>query len=62
MNGMSSLFNRLSAKISGISNGLFGQSVTRAKLNAMASYDQSNELFQVGMNPVCWNECLSCHA
>ncbi|EIN13978.1 cyclopropane fatty acid synthase [Punctularia strigosozonata HHB-11173 SS5] len=46
MGGMSSLFNRLSARISGISNALFGQSVTRARLNAMASYDQSNELFK----------------
>jgi len=38
--------------VSGLYNGFFGQTHSQARLNAVASYDQSNELFKV---------ILSCH-
>lgn len=33
--------------MSAISNAFFGQTLAQARLNAVASYDQSNELFKV---------------
>lgn len=47
MSDNTSSFIRLTTALSGISNALFGQTLASARLNAMASYDQSNSLFQV---------------
>jgi cyclopropane-fatty-acyl-phospholipid synthase len=47
MTGLSSTVFRLTSAISGLSNAFFGQTRSQARLNAMASYDQSNELFKV---------------
>ncbi|KAF8131169.1 Mycolic acid cyclopropane synthetase-domain-containing protein [Boletus edulis] len=46
MDGFSSTFSRLTSAISGLSNAFLGQTRSRARLNAIASYDQSNELFK----------------
>jgi cyclopropane-fatty-acyl-phospholipid synthase len=47
MTGLSSLMARVTSAISGLSNAFLGQTPSQARLNAMASYDQSNELFKV---------------
>lgn len=47
MDGFSSAFSRVTSAISGFSNAFLGQTRSRARLNAIASYDQSNELFKV---------------
>ena len=47
MDGLSSTISRVSSAISGLSNAFLGQTRSRARLNAIASYDQSNELFKV---------------
>lgn len=47
MDGFSSAFTRITSAISGLSNAFLGQTRSRARLNAIASYDQSNELFKV---------------
>ena len=44
---LSSTFARLSSTISGLYNSFLGQSPSQARLNAITSYDQSNELFKV---------------
>ncbi|KAN0097861.1 Mycolic acid cyclopropane synthetase domain containing protein [Tylopilus felleus] len=46
MDGLSSTISRVSSAISGLSNAFLGQTRSRARLNAIASYDQSNELFK----------------
>ncbi|EJF60808.1 cyclopropane-fatty-acyl-phospholipid synthase [Dichomitus squalens LYAD-421 SS1] len=46
MSALHSLFSRLTAAFSGIRNAFFGQTHSRARLNVIASYDQSNELFK----------------
>ena len=46
MVGLGSMFCRFSAVVSGLYNAFFGQSLTRARLNVMESYDQSNDLFK----------------
>jgi cyclopropane-fatty-acyl-phospholipid synthase len=46
---LSSTVARLSSAISGLYNSFLGQSRSQARLNAIASYDQSNELFKVWM-------------
>jgi cyclopropane-fatty-acyl-phospholipid synthase len=48
MIGLSSTLTRVTSAISGLSNAFFGQTQLQARLNAIASYDQSNELFKVG--------------
>lgn len=50
MTGMSSLFNRVTATLSGLSNAFFGQTLAQSRLNAMMAYDQSNELFMVNIS------------
>lgn len=50
MSGMTSLFNRVTATVSGLSNAFFGQTPAQARLNAMMAYDQSNELFMVSVS------------
>lgn len=47
MTGLSSTLNRVVSALSGLSNGIAGQTRSKARLNAIASYDQSNELFKV---------------
>jgi cyclopropane-fatty-acyl-phospholipid synthase len=47
MQCMSSSLHRVASALSGWTNALFGQTLSRARLNAMASYDQSNDLFRV---------------
>jgi cyclopropane-fatty-acyl-phospholipid synthase len=42
-----SIFVQLTTALSGLYNALFGQSLHNSKLNVIASYDQSNELFKV---------------
>lgn len=45
---LSSAVARMSSAISGLYNSFLGQTRSQARLNAIASYDQSNELFKVG--------------
>ncbi len=47
MSAISSLYGRVAAAVSGLRNAFFGQTRSRARLNVIASYDQSNELFKV---------------
>lgn len=47
MVGLSSTIGRVSSVLSALSNALLGQTRSQARLNAIASYDQSNELFKV---------------
>ena len=44
---LSSTVARLSSALTGLYNSFLGQSRSQARLNAIASYDQSNELFKV---------------
>jgi hypothetical protein len=44
---LSSTAARFSSTISGLYNSFLGQSHSQARLNVIASYDQSNELFKV---------------
>lgn len=46
-NTLSSAVARLSSAISSTYNCFLGQTRSQARLNAIASYDQSNELFKV---------------
>lgn len=48
MSGLSSTFDRIASTLSSWMTAFLGQTLSRARLNAMASYDQSNELFKVG--------------
>jgi cyclopropane-fatty-acyl-phospholipid synthase len=47
MDGLTSAVSRVTSAISGLSNAFLGQTRSKARLNAIASYDQSNELFKV---------------
>ena len=40
------MLSRFSSAISGLYNAFLGQSLSRAKLNVMDAYDQSNDLFK----------------
>lgn len=54
MSGLSSTLNRVVSTLSGLHNGIIGQTRSQARLNAIASYDQSNELFKVSnTHPFC---------
>lgn len=46
MIGLGSTLSRLSAVASGLYNAFLGQSLSRARLNVMDAYDQSNDLFK----------------
>ena len=46
MTGLSSTLNRVVSVLTGLHNGLAGQTRSKARLNVIASYDQSNELFK----------------
>ena len=54
MDGLTSTISRITSAISGLSNAFLGQTRSRARLNAIASYDQSNELFKV----CCKEDCI----
>ncbi|EGO01472.1 hypothetical protein SERLA73DRAFT_131752 [Serpula lacrymans var. lacrymans S7.3] len=62
MDGLSSAVSRISSAISGVSNAFLGQTRSKARLNAIASYDQSNELFKAFLSKemmyscALWNE------
>ncbi|KAJ7062782.1 cyclopropane-fatty-acyl-phospholipid synthase [Mycena amicta] len=43
---LSSIAVRISSRLSGLFNNLFGQTRTQARLNVVAAYDQSNEFFK----------------
>ncbi|KAG6918497.1 hypothetical protein DXG01_013857 [Tephrocybe rancida] len=43
---LSSVVARVSSAVSGLYNSFLGQTRSQARLNAIASYDQSNELFK----------------
>ena len=51
MSAIHSLYSRLAAAFSGLRNAFFGQTRSRARLNVIASYDQSIELFKVRAPP-----------
>jgi len=46
MTSMTSIFRRLSTTVSGWSNAYFGQTRSRSRLNVIAGYDQSNDLYE----------------
>ncbi|KAH9012925.1 Mycolic acid cyclopropane synthetase-domain-containing protein [Lactarius pseudohatsudake] len=46
MTSLNSVFKRLSSAVSGVYIALFGQTLTQARLNCVAGYDLSNELFK----------------
>ncbi|KZT01851.1 cyclopropane-fatty-acyl-phospholipid synthase [Laetiporus sulphureus 93-53] len=54
---VSSIYSRLTAAISSFSNALIGQTRFRARLNAIASYDQSNDLFQAFLSSEMMYSC-----
>ncbi|KAJ3487084.1 hypothetical protein NLI96_g3776 [Meripilus lineatus] len=57
MTGLSSFLSRLSSTVSGLSNAIFGQTKFQARLNAIASYDQSNELFKAFLSSEMMYSC-----
>ncbi|KAI0357092.1 cyclopropane-fatty-acyl-phospholipid synthase [Trametes cingulata] len=54
---VSSLYSRLLAAFSGLRNAFFGQTRSRARLNVIASYDQSNELFKAFLSKEMMYSC-----
>ncbi|KAI0761759.1 cyclopropane-fatty-acyl-phospholipid synthase [Irpex lacteus] len=50
-------FARLLSFISSLANALFGQSKFQARLNAIASYDQSNDLFEAFLSKEMMYSC-----
>ncbi|KAI0654338.1 cyclopropane-fatty-acyl-phospholipid synthase [Cubamyces menziesii] len=54
---VSSLYSRLAAAFSGLRNAFFGQTRSRARLNVIASYDQSNELFKAFLSKEMMYSC-----
>ncbi|KAI0260501.1 putative cyclopropane fatty acid synthase [Gloeopeniophorella convolvens] len=57
MAGLTSVFRRISSAMSGLSNALFGQTRANARLNVIASYDQSNELFKAFLSKEMMFSC-----
>jgi hypothetical protein len=49
MASLTSVFKRLNLAVSGLYSAFFGQTLAQSRLNVVASYDQSNELFKVGL-------------
>ncbi|THV00553.1 cyclopropane-fatty-acyl-phospholipid synthase [Dendrothele bispora CBS 962.96] len=54
---LSSTFAKVSAAVSGLYNSFLGQTKSQARLNAMASYDQSNELFKAFLSDEMMYSC-----
>ncbi|KAI0808152.1 cyclopropane-fatty-acyl-phospholipid synthase [Fomes fomentarius] len=57
MSALSSLYGRLAAAFSGLRNAFFGQTRSRARLNVISSYDQSNELFKAFLSKEMMYSC-----
>lgn len=57
MDNLSSAVSRVTSAISGISNAFLGQTRSKARLNAIASYDQSNELFKAFLSQEMMYSC-----
>lgn len=57
MGHLSSTVNRIASAISGLSNAFLGQTRWKARLNAIASYDQSNELFKAFLSKEMMYSC-----
>ncbi|KAI0290318.1 hypothetical protein BC826DRAFT_1155469 [Russula brevipes] len=53
MTSMTSIFSHLSTTVSGWSNAYFGQTRSRSKLNVIAGYDQSNNLYEASVTGWC---------
>ncbi|KAJ3754573.1 cyclopropane-fatty-acyl-phospholipid synthase [Lentinula raphanica] len=54
---LSSSFARVSSAASGLYNSFFGQTKSQARLNAIASYDQSNTLFKAFLSHEMMYSC-----
>ncbi|PPQ68356.1 hypothetical protein CVT26_005919 [Gymnopilus dilepis] len=54
---LSSLVAKISSAISGLYNSFLGQTTSQARLNAIASYDQSNELFKAFLSKEMMYSC-----
>ncbi|KAF5346905.1 hypothetical protein D9758_010132 [Tetrapyrgos nigripes] len=54
---LSSTFSKISAAVSGLYNCFLGQTKSQARLNAIASYDQSNELFKAFLSHEMMYSC-----
>jgi cyclopropane-fatty-acyl-phospholipid synthase len=54
MVSLTSVFKRFNLALSGLYSAFLGQTLTQARFNVVASYDQSNELFKV-----CASWCLT---
>ncbi|KAG1715671.1 hypothetical protein ID866_1475 [Astraeus odoratus] len=57
MSNLPSTVNRVASVISGLSNAFLGQTRWKARLNAIASYDQSNELFKAFLSKEMMYSC-----
>ncbi|KAI0318099.1 cyclopropane fatty acid synthase [Amylostereum chailletii] len=57
MTGTMPFVARLTATLSGLSNAFFGQTLHNSKLNVIASYDQSNELFKAFLSDEMMYSC-----
>lgn len=57
MDHLSSAVSRISSAISALSNAFLGQTRSKARLNAIASYDQSNELFKAFLSKEMMYSC-----
>lgn len=55
---LSSSVAKISSAISGLYNSFLGQTRSQARLNVIASYDQSNELFKVKLSRVSLTPCF----
>ncbi|KAF9076707.1 Mycolic acid cyclopropane synthetase-domain-containing protein [Rhodocollybia butyracea] len=54
---LSSSFARISSAVTGLYNSFLGQTKTQARLNAIASYDQSNTLFKAFLSQEMMYSC-----
>ncbi|KAI0346935.1 cyclopropane fatty acid synthase [Trametopsis cervina] len=57
ISSMSSILSRVLSFSSSLSNAIFGQTKFQARLNAIASYDQSNDLFQAFLSKEMMYSC-----
>ncbi len=54
---LSSTFTRVTSTVSGFYNSFLGQTKANARLNVIASYDQSNELFKAFLSQEMMYSC-----
>lgn len=57
MVGLGSTLSRFRAIVSGLQNAFLGQSLSRARVNAMVAYDQSNDLFKAFLSKDMMYSC-----